>query len=173
MFDFRVSDPLMKNNPQLRTSRNVLKTLFEEKYFETIDPTEIVTEAMRRELMSDFGDFEKISLEIIKHERTNDYPEVAKLCKVIDANTRLVVISPEIAEALRCYEKVDPVQLIRNSVQIRFFKINTKQFSSFCIPVNDHREIYTWLGKYDGRFLGYMEAIIPLLEMEADGFAMV
>ncbi|MBI5098281.1 MAG: DEAD/DEAH box helicase family protein [Nitrospirae bacterium] len=173
VFDFRVNDPLMKNNPQLRTSRHVLKTLIEEMYFETIDPTEIVTEAMRRELMSDFGDFEKMSLEIITHERTNDYPEVAKLCKVIDANTRLVVISPEIAEALRCYEKVDPVQLIRNSVQIRFFKINTKQFSSFCIPVNDHREIYAWQGKYDGRFLGYMEAIIPLLELDADGFAIV
>ncbi len=59
VFDFRVNDPLMKNNPQLITSRNVLKTLFKEKYFEKKNPTEIVTEAMKRELMSDFGDFEK------------------------------------------------------------------------------------------------------------------
>ncbi|MBI5875563.1 MAG: DEAD/DEAH box helicase family protein [Deltaproteobacteria bacterium] len=173
VFDFRVNDPLVKNNPQLVTSRNVLKILFEEKYFEIKDPTEIVTEAMRRELMSDFGDFEKKSREIIKHEKTNDYPEVAKLCKVIDADTRLVVISPEIAEALRRYEKVDPVELIRNSVQIRFFKINTKQFNRFCTPVNEQREIYAWQGKYGGKFLGYMEAIVPLLEMDADGFSMV
>ena len=173
VFDFRVNDPLMKNNPQLVTSRNVLKTLFEEKYFETKNPTEIVTEAMRRELMSDFGDFEKMSLEIMKHEKTNDYPEVAKLCKVIDADTRLVVIVTEIVEALKSYEKVDPVELIRNSVQIRFFKINTKHFNSFCTSINEHREIYAWSGKYDGKFLGYMEAIVPLLELDADGFAMV
>ena len=173
VFDFRVNDPLMKNNPQLVTSRNVLKTLFEEKYFETKNPTEIVTEAMRRELMSDFGDFEEKASTIIKQEQINDYPEVAKLCKVIDADTRLVVIANDIADALKRYEKVDHVELIRNSVQIRFFKINTKQFNSFCIPVNDHEEIYTWLGNYDSKFLGYMEAIIPLLELDAAGFAMV
>lgn len=173
VFDFRVNDPLMKNNPQLVTSRNVLKTLFEEKYFETKNPTEIVTEAMRRELMSDFGDFEKMSLEIIKHENTNDYPEVAKLCKVIDTDTRLVVITTDIIEALKRYEKVDQVELIRNSVQIRFFKISTKQFNSFCVPINNNGEIYSWLGKYDGRFLGYMEAIVPLVELDTDGFAMV
>lgn len=173
VFDFRVSDPLMRNNPQLETSRNVLRMLFDEKYFDTKNPTEIVSEAMRRELMSDFGDFERMSVEIIKHEQTNDYPEVAKLCKVIDADTRLVVVASHIIEALKRYEKVDPVELIRNSVQIRFFKINTKQFNCFCVPVNNNGEIYSWLGKYDGRFLGYMEAIIPLLELDADGFAMV
>ncbi len=173
VFDFRVNDPLMKNNPQLVTSRNVLKTLFEEKYFETKNPTEIVTEAMRRELMSDFGDFEKKSLEIIRHEQTNDYPEVAKLCKVIDADTRLVVVASHIIEALKRYERVDPVELIRNSVQIRFFKINTKQFSGFCVPIDGHEEIYEWRGDYDGNFLGYMRAIVPVLEMDAGGFAMV
>jgi hypothetical protein len=173
VFDFCVNDPLMCNNPQFKTSRNVLKTLFDEKYFESKNPTEIVTEAMRRELMSDFGDFENKSLEIIKLEQTNDYPEVAKLCKVIDADTRLVVISTEIAEALKRYEKVDHVALIRNSVQIRFFKINSKQFNSFCLPIDGHEEIYEWRGDYNEKFLGYMKAIIPLLEMDTDGFAMV
>ena len=173
VFDFRVNDPLMNNNPQIVTSMNVLKTLFDEKYFETKAPTEIVTEAMRRELMSDFGKFERIASEIIKQEQVNDYPEVAKLCKVIDSDTRLVVVKNEIIEALRRYEKVNSLELICNSVQIRFFKINSKQFSSFCVPVNNHQEIYSWQGKYDGKFLGYMEAIIPLLELDANGFAMV
>ncbi len=173
VWDFCVNDPLMRNNPQLDTSRKVLKALFEEKYFETKNPTEIVTEAMRLELMSDFGDFEKKSREIIEHERTNDYPEVAKLCRVIDADTRLVVIATGIVEALERYEKVDQVEVIRNSVQIRFFKINTKQFNNFCVPVNAHSEIYAWRSEYDSKFLGYMKAIIPLLEMENDGYAIV
>jgi CRISPR/Cas system-associated endonuclease/helicase Cas3 len=173
VFDFRISDPLMRDNPQLKTSQNVLKTLFEDKYFEIKDPTEIVTEAMRRELMSGFGDFEKKSLEIIKQEQVNDYPEVAKLCKVIDADTRLVVIVPEIAEALKMYEKVEAIELIRNSVQIRFFKINTKQFSSLCVPIDSQGEIYEWRGDYDDKFLGYMKAIIPSLKMEADGYEIV
>jgi CRISPR-associated endonuclease/helicase Cas3 len=173
VFDFRVSDPLMRDNPRLETSRNVLRMLFDEKYFDTKNPTEIVSEAMRRELMSGFGDFEKMAVEIIRHEQTNDYPEVAKLCRVIDADTRLVVIASDIADALKRYEKVDHIELIRNSVQIRFFKIKTTQFNSFCVAVNEQREIYAWQGKYDGKFLGYMEAIIPLLEIDADGFAMV
>ncbi len=173
VFDFRVSDPLMRDNPRLETSRNVLRMLFVEKYFDTKNPTEIVSEAMRRELMSGFGDFENMSVEIIKHEQTNDYPEVAKLCKVIDADTRFVVIASDIADALKRHEKVDQVELIRNSVQIRFFKIKTTQLNSFCFPVNEQREIYAWQGKYDGKFLGYMEAIIPLLELDAYGFAMV
>lgn len=173
VFDFRVNDPLMKNNPQLVTSRNVLKKLFEEKYLDTKGPTEIVTEAMRRELMSDFGDFEDKASAIKKQEQRNDYPEVARLCKVIDANTRLVVVATDIIESLKRYEKVNQVDLILNSVQIRFFKINTKEFNSFCVPVNDHREIYAWQGEYDSNFLGYMEAIIPILELDADGYAMV
>jgi len=173
VFDFRVNDPLMRDNPQLKTSQNVLKTLFKDRYFEVKNPTEMVTEAMRRELMSDFGDFENKSLEIIKQEQVNDYPEVAKLCKVIDVDTRLVIIAPEIIDALKKYEKIDPVELIRNSVQIRFFKINTKQFSSFCVPIDSHGEIYEWRGDYDNKFLGYMKAIIPSLKIEANGYEIV
>ncbi len=173
VFDFSINDPLMRDNPQLRTSKNVFKALFAEKYFDREDSTEIVTEAIRRELMSDFGDFEEKASIIIKQERANDYPEVARLCKVIDADTRLVVISAEIAETLKRYEKVDPVKVIRNSVQIRFFKINSKQFSSFCIPINGHEEIYEWRGDYDREFLGYMITIIPLLKLDVDGFALV
>jgi CRISPR-associated endonuclease/helicase Cas3 len=173
VFDFRVNDPLMRDNPQIRTSQNVLKTLFAERYFEREDPTDIVTEAMRRELMSDFGDFETKSIEIIKHEQANDYPALAKLCKVIDADTRLVVIEPGIVEALKGNNKIDSIDLIRNSVQIRFFKIKTTNFNSFCIPIDDHEEIYEWRGEYDSKFLGYMKAIIPMLKFEADGYAMV
>lgn len=173
VFDFRINDPLMRNNPQLKTSQNVLKTLFTERYFETKDPTEIVTEAMRRELMSDFGDFENKSNEIKRNEQANDYPEVAKLCKVIDADTRLVVIAPSIVSALKRHEKIDPVGIVRNSVQIQFFKIKTAHFNSFCLPIDGHDEIYEWRGDYDDKFLGYMKAIIPSLKIEVDGYEIV
>jgi len=172
VFDFRINDHLMRDNLSLDTSKNVLKMLFEEGFFKTKSPTEIVTESMRRELMSSFGSFEKKSKEIKNKENVKDYPEVAKLCKVIDSNTRLVIIAPEIIDALKNHEKIQPIDITRNSVQIRFYKINSKNFSTFCIPFYDNEELYYWKAKYDGKFLGYMEAIIPLLEIDNNGFAM-
>ncbi len=78
------------------------------------------------------------------------------------------------ADKIKRYEKIAPVDLIRNSVQIRFYKINTPQFRSFCSPLNATEELYQWReDAYDGNFLGYMAAIVPLLEMDANGWAII
>ena len=123
--------------------------------------------------MSDFGDFAKKSDEIKKQEKQNDFPLVAKLCRVINADTRMVVVSKEIADAIASYKKVNPIDLIRNSIQIRFYKINTPQFKAFCVPFNTQEELYQWRGAYDGDFLGYMAAIVPLLEIDANSCGFV
>ncbi|MBU4478448.1 MAG: DEAD/DEAH box helicase family protein [Candidatus Omnitrophica bacterium] len=173
VWDFRVNNPMMKDNPQFATSRNVLKKLFEEKYFENKSATTIVTEAMNWELMSSFGDFAQKAEEIKKNEKQNDFPKVAKLCRVIDIDTRLVIISNEIANKIEHYEKVSPIDLIMNSVQIRSFKMNSVHFKTFCLPLHANEELYRWEGDYDGKFLGYMATIIPLLKMDVDGFGIV
>lgn len=173
VIDIRISDSLMNNNPQLKTSCRVLETLFNDKYFEEKNPTEIVTEAIRRELMSDFGEFEKKALSLKKCENTHDYPEMAKLCRIIDSDSRLVVVGKGIAEALRKHEKVDQTTLVLNSVQIRYFKVNSNQFKSFCKPINDDEEIFEWTGKYDAEFLGYMDEIAPLIDFNNKGYEIV
>lgn len=173
VWDFRISDHMMLDNPQLSTSQSVLRRLFEEKYFENKTATEIVTKALEMELMSDFGDFACRSQEIIRQENQNDFPLVAKLCRVIDSDTRMIIISPDIVKAIKSYEKVDSTEIIKNSVQIRFYKIKSAQFKSFCESFHADEEFYCWRGKYDGGFLGYMAAIVPLLQLDADSFSMV
>ena len=172
VWDFKVSDPMMCNNRQFDVSRNVLQKLFEDEYFECgrKSATEIVTRAMEMELMSDFGDFSKKSDEIKKYENHNDFPLVAKLSRVINSDTRMVVISEKIADDMINYKKVKTINLIRNSVQIRFYKINTPEFKAFCSPINTSDEIYRWCGAYDEKFLGYMAAIVPLLKINVNGY---
>lgn len=173
IWDFKISDPLMPDNPQFGTSQNVLKRLFDDKTIETRNATEVVTEAMRLELMSDFGDFLQRAEEIKRRERLFDFPEVAKLGRVIDADMRTVIVSTEIADSLERYQKVDPIEIIRNSVQIRFFKISSAQFKGLCKSINGNEELYRWKGKYDGKFLGYMEAIIPLIEININSYGII
>lgn len=173
IWDFKISDSLIPDNPQFTTSQNVLKRLFENKTIETKNSTEIVTEAMRLELMSDFGDFSQKAEEIKKREKLYDFPGVAKLGRVIDADTRMVIVSAKIADSLEHHQKVDPIDIILNSVQIRFFKIDSAQFKGLCKPINGNEELYRWEGKYDSKFLGYMEAIVPLIEMNINGYKIV
>ncbi|MFA5272021.1 MAG: DEAD/DEAH box helicase family protein [Candidatus Omnitrophota bacterium] len=172
IWSFKVVDSLMPDNPQFGTSQNVLSRLFKNKTIETKNATEAVTEAMRLELMSDYGDFSQKAEEIIKREKQNDFPEVAKLGRVIDADTRTVIVSTEIADSLERHQKVNSIDIIRNSVQIRFFKIDSAQFKWICRSINGYSELYKWEGRYDGQFLGYMEAIIPLIEIN-NGYGII
>jgi len=163
----------MCHNPQFETSRNVFKKLFDEKYFDEKSATEIVSKALEMELMSSFGNFEKKSNEIKKQENQNDFPLVSKLSKVIDTDTRLVIVSEKVADDVKNYRSRYPIDIIKNSVQIRSFKIKSSSFKSFCVPIHSDEEIYQWKGKYDGNFLGYMKAIVPLIKMGRDGFGII
>lgn len=173
VWDFRVTDSLMPDNPQFATSQNVLRKLFEENVFNSKNATEITSEAMRLELMSDFGEFSIKAEEIKNSENTNDFPEVAKLARVIDADTRTVIITKKVADDIERNDKVKQIDLILNSVQIRYYKLNSSGFKDFCKPIHRYDELYCWTGKYDSNFIGYMEAIVPLLELDANSLSIV
>jgi len=162
VWDFRVIDPLLNRHPAFDTPRSVLSKLFEEKLIQNLPATEAVTEAMRREIMSDYN----TKTEIIKErERKCDYPEVAKLCRVIDADTRIVVIDKAIVEALENWEKVSTLDLLRNSVQLWSRKIGSLSLET----VRGHEELYKWTAPYDPDFLGYMEGVLPLVYAQEEG----
>jgi CRISPR-associated endonuclease/helicase Cas3 len=159
VWDFRVNDPLLKQHPSFDTARNVLNGLFIEGIIQNRSATETVSEAMRRELMTDYNAKTK---QIIEKEKKYDFPEVAKLCQVILSNTKPVLINPVLINRLENYEKVSPIELVKNSVQIWCDKIK-----ELCLhPVNGMNEIYKWHYKYDPEFLGYIAGIWPLIEAE-------
>jgi CRISPR-associated endonuclease Cas3-HD len=173
IWDFRVEvdDPLLNQHPAFQVSKMVLAELFDEEKMNKLSGAELATEAMRREIMTDY---DKKAGMIKEKEKKLNYPEVANLCSVIDSDTKMVVVSPAIIEALKQREKVEHKDLIRNSVQMYPQKIGYFAFE----------EIYTCPGVYQmhedqyGKFqkdddkpcLGYMKGVLPLVYAHQDGF---
>ena len=162
IWDFRVIDPLLNHHPAFQTSRSVLKKMFEEQLIQHLSPTEAVTEAMRREIMSDSNETAEI---IKKCEQKCDYPQVAKLYRVINADTRIVVIDKDIIAALEKWEKVSTLDLLRNSIQLWTQKIKALSLES----IRGHDELYKWTAPYDPDFLGFMAGVLPLVYAQEEG----
>lgn len=149
-----INDPELKTHPGFKTSQKVFKQLIEADLLNKLTITELVTETIKRELKEDRD--EKAEL-ILKYERNHEYPEVADICKIIASDTRLVVIEPDIIRMLENGEKVSPVQLIKNSVQVW----SSKKAELGLQPIKGHEELYRWFEDgYDPEFLGYMKAIL-------------
>lgn len=154
MWCFVINDPNMKAHPGFKTSQKVFTQLIEADFLKKMTITELVTEAIKREIKEDFN--EKIE-KILQYERNHQYPDVADICKIISSDTRLVVMEPEIIHMLENGEKVNSIQLIKNSVQIWA----SKKTELGLQPINGYKEIYRWFDNgYDPYFLGYMKAIL-------------
>lgn len=159
VWDVRVLDPLLPPHPAFQTSRDVLEELFKEG---KVDPL-FSTEAVRREVQRET--IKKRSALLSDRESKMDYPEVAKLCRVIDSDTRTVVIDLHIIDALESRRPVSRADIMKHSVQIWTNKLKS-------LPVSEVRgsdELYAWTGEYDAEFLGYMAGAIPLLRSQATG----
>ena len=101
VWDFRILDPLLNRNRAFDNSRRVLDSLLSEKQSGVgndlnFEPAELVTEALRREVLSD----ENTDL-IKKAEADWDYPKVTKLYQVIEGETCLVVVDSALAQTLQ------------------------------------------------------------------------
>ncbi|MEM7013958.1 MAG: hypothetical protein AAF585_21065, partial [Verrucomicrobiota bacterium] len=108
---------------------------------------------------------------LIGFEADANYPEVANQCRVIQSDTRIVVVDPEIAERIRRRKPVLRLEVIRNSVQMYHTKIEKPEFG---LPrIRSDLDIYrlpeSW--DYDPDFLGYMADVIRLhAASEANGY---
>lgn len=162
VWDFRSLDSLMKSNPAFEVSRRVLDRFFDQSRFTNVAPSDIAKEAMRQEWTE--GDKEKAE-RLIKMEAGMEYPEVSGLCRVIEGDTRLVVIDKSIVSALEKHEKVQPMDLVRHSVQIRTYQIQKLALT----PIFGHEELFKWTAPYDPDFLGYMAGVLPLVYAGENG----
>jgi CRISPR-associated endonuclease/helicase Cas3 len=98
---------------------------------------------------------------LVAAERERRYPEVARLGRVIDADTRLVVVDPLLHERIIAREKLSTRELLSGSVQIWAKKIDLLALDS--LP--GRREIYWWPHAYDASFLGYMAGALDLRDV--------
>jgi CRISPR-associated endonuclease/helicase Cas3 len=158
--DFTVSHvDGLRPHPAATVPANVLADLFKEgKFNDAFDPAELVTLAMRREIKQRTGGD---CVALLAAERDCRYPEVAELGRIIDTDTRLVVVDRPLRDRIAMRERLSMRELLDGSVQIWAYKINTLALE----PLPSRREIYWWPYAYDAALLGYMEGALHLDEI--------
>lgn len=142
-------DRMLKINPGMKGSAAVLKRYFERG--ETIRP-ELSTQSIKEEiaLYGLSGKHQKL----IINEKLLNFPWIEKEFNVIDTETRIVVVDPDIQEKLR-HAQISWRDLQKVSVQIAKYKLDELRTP----VVMDN--IYGWNLDYDN-FLGYMAGIIKI-----------
>ena len=106
---------------------------------------------------------------LAKAESARDYPKVKELGRVIDADTRLVVISRRLQKRLVRRQPVSFRTLLRGSIQLWADKIEKLDLQ----PRPGRRDLYAWNDAYDPEFLGFMEGILRTGQFFADGGAII
>lgn len=148
-------DGMLKLNPGLKQAATVLKSYFESNA--NISP-KLSTQSIADEiaLYGLSGKHKKL----VSNERLQNFPQVERDFKVIDTDTRLVIVDKDIAKRLQ-YSIVDWKELQQVSVQIAKYKLD--ELKTPMIIDN----IYNWNLKYND-FLGYMAGVIELKKYSGD-----
>ncbi len=159
LYDFKIKDAYINQHPAFRVTSKVLKKLFSQGLVNSDNPSTLVTKAMKWELMQDDEEFLKRVKEIQKAEASMDYPKVAELCKVINQDTRLVIVNKKIVDRIKNGERLQSNEIMKYSVQIWAEKLKEMPVEE----IQGQKELYFWKGEYDSEFLGYMKGNLEKL----------
>jgi CRISPR-associated endonuclease/helicase Cas3 len=163
VWNVSLQDPMFNQHPGFEGSRHVLREMLENGGIVAADGA-VITGALRREFV--VRDIRSKAEELMRREAGEEFPEVAKLYRVIESETVTVVVDPELVEALEDWERVPWRDLVRGSVQIWRKSLDRLPVSH----VRNSEELYYWTGAYDPDFLGYMASVIPLIEGRDTGY---
>ena len=142
-------DKMLRTNPGMKESATVLRGYFESNV--EINP-ELSTKSIEDELEL-YGVAEKHK-KLVDNEMLQNFPFIEEKFRVIDTDTRIVVIDSDMADGI-CRGNIDWKELQKNSVQIAKYKLDELRTP---IIIDS---IYKWNLDYDG-FLGYMSGIVKL-----------
>jgi CRISPR-associated endonuclease/helicase Cas3 len=164
VWDFRHNESGgLSLHPQAEISRDVLAGMFKKCEIQQRQPSPSdCTEALRLELRNDRGVQALRISDIEQAEKAADYPEVAKLCRVITADTRTVLVDQALAKRVETRDRTQlPTwhDIVQNSVQIWASRLNASDW-----PVKQTTsdpDLWVWTGRYDS-FLGYMAGLLEL-----------
>lgn len=172
VWDFRHDESgSLTRHPQAEVARDILARLFKDCSKQDRQPSPVdCTEALRLELRNDFRTQALRIEEIDRAERVEDYPEVAKLCRIIDAPTQTVLVDAELIKRIESRDRAQfPSwrEVMENSVQIWASRLDAAKWP--VKPIGPDGELWAWIGDYDS-FLGYMAWVIRLLKVSQTGF---
>jgi CRISPR-associated endonuclease/helicase Cas3 len=146
----------LKAHPAATIPADILADLFKRGGLQgEIDHTELVTLAMKRE-MRRRKQVGGETLLIAEQERR--YPDANRLGRVIDTDTRVVVVDSNLRDRILAHERLSATEILAGSVQIWASKIALLGVDALAT----RQEVYWWPHAYDPRFLGYMEGALFL-----------
>ncbi len=156
----------LKAHPVAKIPADILADLIDQGRLDgEIDPAELVTLAMRREM-------KRRTREGLKAMQTAEearcYPEVAELGRVIENDTRTVIVDADLRRRILARERIGMRDILSGSVQIWANKMESLGLES--LP--NRQEIFWWPHAYDPEFLGYMEGAL-FLEAVASGESLI
>ncbi|MCB1226614.1 MAG: CRISPR-associated endonuclease Cas3'' [Verrucomicrobiales bacterium] len=170
VLDFDFTDmKTFPDNPSLKPSKEALERLFADGRIGPNKPcnlADICLAAMKAEFRAGA---QQTALDLVSAESERDYPKVSQECRVIQTETKTVVVDPPIIARLKRYERVPSLEIVRHSVQMFNARIANLGLS----PVTNDSDLFylpeSW--NYDPDFLGYMAEFINLAEAAIpDGF---
>lgn len=171
VWDFRHdADSGFSLHPQAKLSRRILEQIFAECASNNRQPgPDDCTDAIQREILQDHGEKASRMEDIFQAEKDADYPQVAKLCRIIDADTQTVVIDQELIQRLESRDRnLWPAsrEILSGSVQLWSTRLDAGKLP--IKPIENMSELWAWVGAYD-TFLGYMAGLLPLLKLGTKG----
>ena len=152
-------------HPAARSPAKVLDRLLKQGRFDSgdYDPALIVSRAMAEEIKSRGGLSDN---KLREAEDARNYPDVAELGRVIDADTRVAVVDPELVARLERHEHIPFRALLSGSVQLWSHKIGQLGLTA----LDGKPDLFRWPYEYDPCFLGIMEGVLRLSNLERQGF---
>lgn len=153
VWTFRLAEiyPL-KIHPGIKEAAQVLQKIFESE--QEIRP-ELCTKALEQEIRMQgvSSVFEKLRIA----EKQNRFPVVEKKFKVIDTDTRPVIVDPLLIKRISEHQQVDWKEIQAGSVQIWKYIIDALRIPE----LTGKSELYGWnLGYND--FIGYMAGVLAV-----------
>jgi CRISPR-associated endonuclease/helicase Cas3 len=123
------------------------------------DPAMLVTAAIADEIR-DRGGLGHDAL--AENERYRNYPAVAQNGRVIDTDTRLVIVDPILRDRISLGDRVPFLEILFGNVQIWATSIEKLGLEL----VTGREDVYWFPYAYDPLFLGYMAGILELKNLE-------
>jgi len=166
VYDFALADESITQHPAAKVSAQVLRELMAEGELNRSSPGDIVTNAMRAELALRGG----LGADALaKEEAGRNYPAVSANGRVIEAETRIVVVDERLKALLAERRAVSFRFLLRGSVQLWATKIEKLGLKE--LP--GRRDLYIWNDAYEPEFLGYMAGVLRNDRFLSEGGAVI
>jgi CRISPR-associated endonuclease/helicase Cas3 len=166
VYDFALAGHDITQHPGAAVSSDVLRSLMANGDLNRDKPADVVTRAMQQEL-SILGGLGNDLL--LKAEQERNYPKVEEHGRVINADTRLVIVDPRVKKRLAQGRPIGFRLLLRGSVQLWATKIDKLGLE----PLPGRKEVYVWRYAYDPDFLGYMAGVLRNQQFLREGGAVI